>query len=107
MAGSVTPRPASDDLLRVAVAAFLSRYKGLSRAHTCSDLQVSVGAASVGLIRSPCGAPMWRPPHARHTPGAALVWWWSVTLASVESQKVRSDGHGIWTSRASASPRCW
>ena len=40
MAGSVAPRPASDDLLRVAVAAYLSRYKGLSRAHTGSDLQV-------------------------------------------------------------------
>jgi hypothetical protein len=31
---------ASDDLLRVAVAAYLTRYKGLSRAHTDSDLQV-------------------------------------------------------------------
>jgi hypothetical protein len=40
MAGSVIPRPASDDLLRVAIAAYLSRYKGLSRAHTGSDLQV-------------------------------------------------------------------
>jgi integrase/recombinase XerD len=30
----------SDDLLRVAIAAHLARYKGLSRAHTSSDLRV-------------------------------------------------------------------
>jgi integrase/recombinase XerD len=30
----------SDDLLRVAIAAHLARYKGLSRAHTSSDLHV-------------------------------------------------------------------
>jgi integrase/recombinase XerD len=40
MADSVNLRPVSDGLLRVAVAAYLSRYKGLSRAHTGSDLQV-------------------------------------------------------------------
>lgn len=33
----------SDDLLRVAIAAHLARYKGLSRAHTSSDLQVFPG----------------------------------------------------------------
>jgi hypothetical protein len=33
-------RPAADDLLRVAVAAYLARYRGLSRTHTASDLQV-------------------------------------------------------------------
>jgi integrase/recombinase XerD len=40
MADSVVLQVVSDDLLRVAVAAYLSRYKGLSRAHTASDLQV-------------------------------------------------------------------
>jgi hypothetical protein len=40
MADSVALHGVSDDLLRVAVAAHLSRYKGLSRAHTSSDLQV-------------------------------------------------------------------
>ncbi len=40
MADSVVPHGVSDDLLRVAIAAHLARYKGLSRAHTNSDLQV-------------------------------------------------------------------
>jgi hypothetical protein len=40
MTSSVLVQRASDDLLRVAVAAYLARYKGLSRAHTDSDLQV-------------------------------------------------------------------
>ncbi len=40
MTSSVLLPRASDDLLRVAVAAFLARHKGLSRAHTESDLQV-------------------------------------------------------------------
>src|SRR5215467_13010847 len=40
MAASVVNESASDDLLRVAVAAQLARYKGLSRAFTNSDLQV-------------------------------------------------------------------
>ena len=40
MTSSVLFQPASDDLLRVAVAAYLARYKGLSRAHTDSDPQV-------------------------------------------------------------------
>jgi site-specific recombinase XerD len=40
MADSVAVHPVPDDLLRVAVAAYLSRYKGLSRAHTSSDLLV-------------------------------------------------------------------
>ena len=40
MADSVVPLGDSDDLLRVAIAAHLARYKGLSRAHTSSDLQV-------------------------------------------------------------------
>jgi len=34
MADSVVPHGVSDDLLRVAIAAHLARYKGLSRAHT-------------------------------------------------------------------------
>jgi site-specific recombinase XerD len=40
MADSVALHSVSDDLLRVAIAAHLARYKGLSRAHTSSDLQV-------------------------------------------------------------------
>jgi hypothetical protein len=40
MAESVVLHGVSDDLLRVAIAAHLARYKGLSRAHTSSDLQV-------------------------------------------------------------------
>jgi hypothetical protein len=40
MADSVALHGVSDDLLRVAIAAHLARYKGLSRAHTSSDLQV-------------------------------------------------------------------
>jgi integrase/recombinase XerD len=40
MTSSVLLQRTSDDLLRVAVAAYLARYKGLSRAHTDSDLQV-------------------------------------------------------------------
>jgi site-specific recombinase XerD len=40
MADVVVLRPAADDLLRVAIAAHLARYKGLSRVHTRSDLQV-------------------------------------------------------------------
>ncbi len=40
MADSVVLHGVSEDLLRVAIAAHLARYKGLSRAHTCSDLQV-------------------------------------------------------------------
>jgi hypothetical protein len=42
MADSIALQGVSDDLLRVAVAAHLARYKGLSRAHTNSDLQVSL-----------------------------------------------------------------
>jgi integrase/recombinase XerD len=40
MADPVALHSPSDDLLRVAIAAHLARYKGLSRAHTSSDLQV-------------------------------------------------------------------
>jgi hypothetical protein len=40
MADSVAPEPVSVDLLRVKMAAHLARYKGLSRAHTSSDLLV-------------------------------------------------------------------
>jgi integrase/recombinase XerD len=40
MANSVGLREVSDDLLRVAIAAHLARYKGLSRAHSSSDLRV-------------------------------------------------------------------
>jgi len=40
MTSSVPFQRASDDLLRVAVAAYLARYKSLSRAHTDSDLQM-------------------------------------------------------------------
>jgi site-specific recombinase XerD len=40
MADSVALPSVSYDLLRVATAAHLARYKGLSRAHTSSDLQV-------------------------------------------------------------------
>ena len=40
MPESVVLHDVSDDLLRVAIAAHLARYKGLSRAHTSSDLQV-------------------------------------------------------------------
>jgi hypothetical protein len=40
MADPVALHSGSDDLLRVAIAAHLARYKGLSRAHTSSDLQV-------------------------------------------------------------------
>lgn len=40
MADAVVPQPAADDLLRVAIAAHLARYKGLSRVHTGSDLRV-------------------------------------------------------------------
>jgi site-specific recombinase XerD len=40
MADVVVLQPAVDDLLRVAIAAHLARYKGLSRVHTGSDLQV-------------------------------------------------------------------
>jgi integrase/recombinase XerD len=40
MADSVALHGVSDDLLRVAIAAHLARYKGQSRAHTSSDLQV-------------------------------------------------------------------
>ena len=40
MADSVVLHGVSDDLLRVAIAAHLSRYKGLSRVHTDSDLRV-------------------------------------------------------------------
>jgi integrase/recombinase XerD len=40
MADVVVLQPAADDLLRVAIAAHLARYKGLSRVHTRSDLQV-------------------------------------------------------------------
>ena len=40
MADAVVLEPAVDDLLRVAIAAHLARYKGLSRVHTGSDLQV-------------------------------------------------------------------
>src|SRR3954471_25031085 len=40
MADSVALQGVSDDLLRVAIAAHLARYKGLSRAHTDSDLRV-------------------------------------------------------------------
>jgi hypothetical protein len=39
MTDSVVLHGAPDELLRVAVAAHLARYKGLSRAHTSSDLQ--------------------------------------------------------------------
>jgi hypothetical protein len=37
MAGSVV----SADLLRLAVGAYLARFKGISREHTCSDLNAS------------------------------------------------------------------
>jgi site-specific recombinase XerD len=40
MADAVVLQGLSDDLLRVAIAAHLARYKGLSRVHTSSDLQV-------------------------------------------------------------------
>jgi hypothetical protein len=40
MADVAVLQPAADDLLRVAIAAHLARYKGLSRVHTRSDLQV-------------------------------------------------------------------
>jgi site-specific recombinase XerD len=40
MADAVVLQGASEDLLRVAVAAHLARYKGLTRAHTNSDPQV-------------------------------------------------------------------
>jgi integrase/recombinase XerD len=40
MAETVVLHGVSDDLLRVAIAADLARYKGLSRAHTSSELQV-------------------------------------------------------------------
>jgi integrase/recombinase XerD len=40
VADVVVLQPAADDLLRVAIAAHLARYKGLSRVHTGSDLQV-------------------------------------------------------------------
>jgi site-specific recombinase XerD len=40
MADVVVLQPAADDLLRVAIAAHLARYKSLSRVHTRSDLQV-------------------------------------------------------------------
>jgi integrase/recombinase XerD len=40
MADAVVVQAVSDDLLRVAIAAHLARYKGLSRAHTDSDLKV-------------------------------------------------------------------
>src|SRR5258705_2349728 len=40
MADVVVLQPAADDLLPVAIAAHLARYKGLSRVHTRSDLQV-------------------------------------------------------------------
>jgi hypothetical protein len=40
MANPVALHSGSDDLLRVAIAAHLARYKGLSRAHTNPDLQV-------------------------------------------------------------------
>ncbi len=40
MADSVALHGVSDDLLWVAIAAYLARYKGLSRVHTSSDLQV-------------------------------------------------------------------
>jgi hypothetical protein len=40
MTSSATVPPVGDDLLRVAVAAYLARYKGLSRYHTESDLRV-------------------------------------------------------------------
>jgi integrase/recombinase XerD len=40
MADSVVLHGVSDDLLRVAIAGHLSRYKGLSRVHTDSDLRV-------------------------------------------------------------------
>jgi integrase/recombinase XerD len=39
MADPVVLHSGSDDLLRVAIAAHLARYKGSSRAHTSSDLQ--------------------------------------------------------------------
>jgi hypothetical protein len=39
MTSSATVPPVRDDLLRVAVAAYLTRYKGLSRYHTESDLR--------------------------------------------------------------------
>jgi hypothetical protein len=40
MADVAVLQPAADDLLRVAIAAHLARYKGLSRVHTRSDLQL-------------------------------------------------------------------
>jgi hypothetical protein len=40
IADSAALQGVSDDLLRVAIASHLARYKGLSRAHTNSDLQV-------------------------------------------------------------------
>jgi integrase/recombinase XerD len=40
MADAVVLQGLSDDLLRVAIATHLARYKGLSRVHTSSDLQV-------------------------------------------------------------------
>jgi site-specific recombinase XerD len=40
MADAVELQNVPDDLLRVAIAAHLARYKGLSRVHTNSDLQV-------------------------------------------------------------------
>jgi len=40
MTASVQLQSGSSDLLRVAVAAYLARYKGESRVHTESDLQV-------------------------------------------------------------------
>jgi integrase/recombinase XerD len=40
MTSSVRCQTAADDLLRVAIAGYLARYTGLSRAHTESDLHV-------------------------------------------------------------------
>jgi len=40
MTRSATVQPAGDDVLRIDVAAYLSRYKGLFRYHTESDLRV-------------------------------------------------------------------
>lgn len=40
MSESAPVRASTDDLLRVAVAAYLARYKGQSRFHTESDLNV-------------------------------------------------------------------
>jgi hypothetical protein len=67
MTRSANAHPVSGDLLRVAVAACLARYKGLFRYHTESDLRVfCVGAPTAASIRSPCGASV-------SFPGGALV----------------------------------